>query len=487
MKRLRNYFYAFLTVAFIGQFNLNAQSKEIPVTTSSKEALSFFQTGRDKIENLELVAAASLFDKAIEKDPQFGLAYLYRAQSGGGFNVARQNMEKAVTLSEKLSEGERLLISYYKANNEGDGQKQKESLDKLLSSYPSDKRVHAVAGEYYYGINDFQQSLDHFRKSSEIDPDYAPVYNMIGYCQSALGNFQSAEKAFQNYIKLVPNNPNPYDSYGELLLKTGKYDESIVQYKKALEKDPSFSTANAGIGNNYVFKGDYTSARKHYQDYYDNSPVVSGKLDALFLKAVSYVYEGKSEDALTSFDEYRALAEQEKLIPNAVRSYAFQGFTLTESGKPAEATKYFEKADNLIRESTLPESTKENLTTNSMLWKFYYLTANNELDKAMAQAENCKAKVESRKNPGEQMFFNSLLGFYEIKKGDYDKALGYLSKGDTQDPWNWYYTAMAYNKKGDKPNSIRLYDKITNWNVSSLNHAFIRQHAIEENNKLAGR
>ncbi len=86
-------------------------------------------------------------------------------------------------------------------------------------------------------INDFSTATGTFYKMQlNLIPNYAPVYNMIGYCQSALDNYQEAEKAFQTYIKLIPNSPNPYDSYAELLLKIGKYDESIAQYKIAVEK-----------------------------------------------------------------------------------------------------------------------------------------------------------------------------------------------------------------------------------------------------------
>src|SRR5664279_3617016 len=196
MKPLKYNFYTFLFIVCLASYDLAAQVKEVPVTTSSKEALNFFLTGRDKFENQETASASSLFDKAIEKDPSFAIAYIYRAQSGGGYNVFRQN------------------------------------LDQLLSTFPFDKRVQELAGEHYYNINDFQSALAHFTKAKEIDSNFAPVYNMIGYCQSALNNYPAAEEAFQTYIKLLPDKPNPYDSYAELLLKIGKYDESIAQYKK---------------------------------------------------------------------------------------------------------------------------------------------------------------------------------------------------------------------------------------------------------------
>jgi tetratricopeptide (TPR) repeat protein len=480
MKTLKNFLYGLPVIVLFIPIDLAAQVKEIPVSTSSKEALNLFLSGRDKFENMEFVSAASLFDKAIQKDPSFAMAYIYRSQSGGGFNIFRQNLDKAVGLAGKVSSGERLEILYTQAFADRNGQKQKEYLDQLLSSFPSDKRVQELAGEHFYSINDFQNALDHFKKANEIDSNYAPVYNMIGYCQSALNNYPEAENAFQTYIRLVPNKPNPYDSYAELLLKTGKYDESIIQYKKALEKDPQFTTSIAGIGNNYVFTGDYVTARKYYQEFFEKSLTVNGKLDALFLKAVTFIYEGNTVEAGNAFVEYRALAEKENLIPNLINSYAYQGFTISESGNPAEGLKYFEKGNDLIGKSNLPEATKENLTTQSMLWHFYFLTANNDLDKAMSESEKCKSKIATRKNPDEDMLLNSLLGLLEIKKGDYEKAITYLSKGDNTDPWTWYYTAVAYSKKGDKQNSSKLFDKITKWNVNSLNLALVRKHAMDE-------
>ena len=48
-------------------------------------------------------------------------------------------------------------------------------------------------------------------------------------------HYANAEKAFQKYIELIPKDPNPYDSYAELLLKMGRFEDSIAQYRKALE------------------------------------------------------------------------------------------------------------------------------------------------------------------------------------------------------------------------------------------------------------
>jgi tetratricopeptide (TPR) repeat protein len=470
-----------LVVFMIAPIILLAQNKEVPVTTSSKEALKYFIDGRDKLESGESPAEAiSLFEKAIQKDPNFAKAYLYRAQSGGGYNVFRQNLDKAVSLIGKVSEGEKLEIQYSQASADGNGQKQKEYLDQLLKAFPTDKRVHQSAAWYYSNINDFDNAIVHFNKSIELDNKYAQAYNGLGIAQTALNKYAEAEKALQSYIKLKPDKPDPYDTYGFLLLKSGRYDESIVQYKKALERDPAYSFSLTGLGNNYIFKGDYESARKYYQDCFDKASDIDWKFNALYYKVISFVHEGKIENAITSLDEVRALAEKENLVPYAIWSYANQGYVYTESGNEVEGMKFFEKAIDLLGKSKLQEADKESMNTYSMGWHVYTLVSNGELDKAMPELEKFKQKIESRKNPGEEMNMNTMFGFVEIKKGNYDKAIEYFSKANQESPINWYYTAVAYSKKGDRQNAFKLFEKISKWNINDLNLALVRKQAIDE-------
>ncbi len=52
-----------------------------------------------------------------------------------------------------------------------------------------------------------------------------------------------AEKAFRDYIRVAPNEANPYDSYGEFLMNQGRLDEAEAQYEMALVKNPEFANA----------------------------------------------------------------------------------------------------------------------------------------------------------------------------------------------------------------------------------------------------
>ena len=469
--------FCFLLISFS---ILLAQEKEISITTSSEEALKYFLEGRDKQENIALNSAAKLLDKAIEIDPDFALAYLYRADSGGGFNIQRKHLEKAVSLVDKVSEGEKHWILAIKAYADSDTPKMKEHMEHLMKLYPSDKRVQLRMGNYYYAlVQDFPNALQYYNQVIELDKDYAPVYNMLGYCHLAMENYEGAEEAFKKYIELIPDAPNPYDSYAEFLMDRGRYEESIEQYKKAYEKDPLYTGALAGVGDNHVFKGEFDKAREYYQKWFESTGNVNEKLSAHFSKAVSYVHEGKIEEALKALDEYRTLAKNEKLVPPDIFSLRVKGYVLTETGDEAEGLKQFEKAAEILKGSELSQSVKETQILNLAMDRVYALAANNKLEKAGKEAAACKEIVGKRQNPYEEIALNDTMGMLELKKGNAEEAIAYLSKGNKQSPWNWFLIGKAYTKKGDKEKAKEFFTKIVESNVNSMPLALTKTRAKE--------
>src|SRR5215213_8445328 len=219
---------------------------KIPVTTSSEEARKEFLQGRDLAERLLAQDSIQHFDKAIALDPNFALAELGRANASQTAKEFFDHLKKAAALAGKTSEGERLLILANESGANGEAAKQKEHLDKLVAAHPNDERAHFNLGGYYFGQQDFAQAVGHYRKATELAPSYSPAYNILGYAYRQQGDYANAEQAFKKYIELIPGDPNPYDSYAELLLKTGRFDESIVQYRKALSVNQHFTPSKVG-------------------------------------------------------------------------------------------------------------------------------------------------------------------------------------------------------------------------------------------------
>src|SRR5687768_7877165 len=457
--RIRSSGLTVLLLLFILPGALLAQQKEMSLT-SSKDALALFLEGREKAENLE--DPGSLFEQAVQKDPNFAIAYLFAGRTNQEF---RKNVEKAASLVDRVSPGEREWILAAKDQAEGNQAGRKMHLDQLLKLHPADKRAHSQMGFYYRSIGDDATALRHFMDAVKLDKNYAPAYNNIGYSNLSLGRYGDAEQAFKTYIKLIPKNPNPYDSYAELLMKTGKFDESIKQYQRALLIDPTFINSYRGIGNNYAYKGDYVKARESYQLMFDKSSD-DGLRDLAMLSAVnSYLAEGNRDKALEV---------------NAA------GFIFAESGELEDAAKQFEKADQLRNEPSLTPAVRENRRFGGMQNRARLFIARHEFDSAKTQLEEIRQYVDLRKNPNQQRGYNETAGFLDLAQKNYAKALEYFVKADSNDPYVWYYQAVAEEAAGDTKRAAVLYAKVTTWNqLDATGYALVRSRAIARQLELA--
>ena len=186
-----------------------AQQKQLSITTASPDALVLYQKALDYVENVESESARPLLDQAIQKDAGFAMAYALRAVTGAGFNVARENRDKAVSLIDKVSPGERLWIMAAQAQADGDVLKMKQHLVELLKLHPNDQHVAYFAGNASRLVDD-TEALTYFKRATTIDPKFAAPYNQIGYIQLRKGDFPGAEQALKRYITNRPDSANPY-------------------------------------------------------------------------------------------------------------------------------------------------------------------------------------------------------------------------------------------------------------------------------------
>src|ERR1044071_3704084 len=154
---------------------------KIPITTSSEEARKEYLAGRDLQEKLRITDSIAHFNKAISLDPNFALAELNRANVSPTAKEFFDHLKKAVTLSEKASDGERMLIQATEAGANGNQTKQRETLERLVATYPNDERAHFNLGGYYFGQQDYKQAIAHYKKATDLDPTYSTAFNILGY------------------------------------------------------------------------------------------------------------------------------------------------------------------------------------------------------------------------------------------------------------------------------------------------------------------
>jgi serine/threonine protein kinase/tetratricopeptide (TPR) repeat protein len=140
------------------------------------------------------------------------------------------------------------------------------------------------------------------QRALEIDPTLAEAHTALANVLAIYdGNWAEAEREFKRAIELNPNYANAHFYYGlNYLLPLGRMDEAIVELKHAVELEPLSITLNANLAGTYMYARQYDSALEQARktnDLEQNHP--SGK----FWLFEAYVAKGMYEEAAALFQK----------------------------------------------------------------------------------------------------------------------------------------------------------------------------------------
>ncbi len=214
----------------------------MPVTTDSSLALELYQTGLEAHDRLKMELAWHSLERAVKEDPDFFMAHfwLYWMTSG----KEKEYAEAALQTRGGMNEAEAEIKTALRYIREGQSEKAMEHLQNAVDLYPDDPYVQRILYSYqFFYLKDVQAAVASMRKAIDQNPDYPLAYNLLGYAFMDLGDFKEAEKIFDSYMRLVPEQANPYDSKGDFFMNTGQYDKAYKSYMKAFEMDPDFQVS----------------------------------------------------------------------------------------------------------------------------------------------------------------------------------------------------------------------------------------------------
>ncbi len=244
MKRLVVLFLVFAMGTL--SYSQLAKKDKMPVTTSSKTALAFYNEAIKSFEDVSVAKGNELLQKALTEDPDFFMANYYMAL------MNRWNEEKfkqygnaALNCKAKLSAAEKLIKS-----NMGQLLEKKDADltgvgKKLVEMYPKDVSAYYLLLDYQDMAGDTIGQNETLLKALEITQNPAPVYNMLGYSYMRLNQNDKAEAAFNKYIELAPDNPNIYDSKGDFYMNIKEYGKAYDAYMKSNALDPKWGLDKA--------------------------------------------------------------------------------------------------------------------------------------------------------------------------------------------------------------------------------------------------
>jgi len=292
--------------------------------TDNPEAYQLYLKGRffwNKRTGEGFKIGISQFKQAVEKDPQYALAYSGLADSYTGltfYNFAAPN--------ETMPKAKDAATNALAMDNT------------LAEAYASLAHVKA---NYDWEWSEAEQE---FRRSIELKPDYATAHQWYAiHYLTPRGQLEEALKEMTRAMELEPTSLVMNSFLGATLYFLGRYDDAIEQCRKTIEMDSNFAVAHWHLGLVYQQKGLYEEAISELQKAITlsgNSPLMIAALGHAYAKA------GKRNEANRVLDElqklsavsyvsslelaaiYAALGEREQAFQRLEKSYEERCFHL---------------------------------------------------------------------------------------------------------------------------------------------------------------
>ena len=259
--------------------------------TESSEAHQSYMMGRyhwSRSNPEGWVKAVEYFNRAVEQDPNYALAYtgLADAYVSLAFDVLPQ-MEAVL--------------------------KAKESALRALELDSTLAEAHVSLGKIKaYFEWAWEDAEREFKRAIELNPNSANSYREYGLYLSCLGRNAEAIRETEQARGLDPFSLSTNFAVGWALIGARRYDEAIEQFHRALEIDPRFAQAHLFAGLAYEGKGMWEEAIREMQ----KAASLSG--DSMLIRAQlghAYASSGRRGEAERILAELLESSRQRRVSP----------------------------------------------------------------------------------------------------------------------------------------------------------------------------
>ena len=253
------------------------EQRKLVGSDSNGEAYELYLKGRYHWNKRTLEGirkSAEYFNQAIEKDPNYALAYAGLADSWftgtwyrdvdakEGYEKARAAANKALELDNSLAEPHTTLA--------------------------------LIKGNYDF---DWSGAENEFKLAIKLNPNYPTAHQRYSLFLPIFGRFDEAIAEARQAQQLDPLSLILNENVGDMLILARRYDEAEVQLLKTLELDPNFGVAQGTLAKLYEVKGRYREALE--LNFKGAPPEVAAKVKQIFdASGMKGVWRARLDDLL---------------------------------------------------------------------------------------------------------------------------------------------------------------------------------------------
>jgi tetratricopeptide (TPR) repeat protein len=445
-------------------------STNLPITTSSAKARELYEKGMIDYENLYLERCNDEWRAAVKEDPNLAVAWAWIAFNSGNPDEVSAARDKAKAIAPKLTPGEQLMIGWIAKVQEGDFIGGITAMNDMLEMYPHDKHLLYLAGNWLMGENGNDQAQRFFERALALDKNFPAALNDLAYVDARNREFAKAFAAMDRYVVLLPKEPNPQDSYGELLRMAGNFEGSLQHYRAALKIDPDFVTSQLGLGDTYALMGNQEQARIEYDKAIRFAHNEADRLTYSMQKAMTYVRDGNFVEADQEFLEIAQNAHAKAQGLQEAQSYRHLAEYQTDANVAFKGLKLAEEA--LHHQATISPSDRDEEMSRILRNRVVFAANSGNHALADKSLEELEALAKGSRNRVIQSSYQGAAGTLLMGRKKYEDAISHLEE-DQDNPFTLRLLVQAYYETMQTDKLHEVEAKLRGTNMPTMEQALV--------------
>ena len=446
-----------------------AKTVMLPVTTASSTARKEFEHAMVDLEALRRADALNDLRTAVKRDPKFAQAYILISYLTHDPDEQVATRSRADQLAALVTPGERLLIRWLSGVQEDNYVPAIGAMNDLLALYPEDHRTAFLAGRWLVHQRRYAQGIFVLEHAVALFPDYPAALNELAYAYGFSGNFEKASALMERYIQLQPDQPNPYDTYGEILREAGLYDAALDKYRMAIRVDPTFGS-EFGVADTYAIMGREAEARDEYAKALMFVISESDRVQYELQSALTWIRENNHKQVDKSLHEVAKHAHSVGLAKIEAEANRIMAMSAPDY---KDAVHHLKAAEHALDEGHSISKSDHDEEQALVLKVAAQRAAQNQ---SMEVATKAVAQLEAMANQSRsqviQMAYHAATGAVLSEQGKFDQAIPHLQE-DTENPESMLLLWKAYQQTGAQEDAKVLAARLAGINEPTVEQALV--------------
>jgi tetratricopeptide (TPR) repeat protein len=227
------------------QTGMSQPNQFLPVSSTSQTAIKSYHDAIKRVDHADVKAYHDKLNQAVKEDPNFFMAQAHlafssvidaRNKENNKADKSKQSIETALAIPQQsLTPAEQIIREMLVSLKDNKTQEIKPLCDELVQQYPENVEAHMLATDISrFILDDNELAFSYCEKLLKVNPNVGTAWNLVGYYHIDKGNLQQAKAAFDNYIRLNPEEANAHDSMGDYYLAVKQYDQAAMHFEKAV-------------------------------------------------------------------------------------------------------------------------------------------------------------------------------------------------------------------------------------------------------------